>query len=114
MSNIDQAKRALVSAIYFDDGGVYLPHTYEALQHLEPDLYELCVNMVNDEIEKVYTTDALFADDNTLAVHELLSSIYFGDEDDIYASIYKLLPDLYELCVESEQSLNENYYRNLL
>ena len=51
MINIDQAKESLVSAIYFDDNSDYLPYIYEALQHLDPELYELCVN---DSSEKAY------------------------------------------------------------
>ena len=51
MSNIHQAKKALVSAIYFDDGYDYVPYILEALQHLDPELYEICVN---DSSEKAY------------------------------------------------------------
>ena len=51
MTNIDKAKKSLVSAIYFDDSSDYLSYTYEALQHLDPELYELCVN---DESKEAY------------------------------------------------------------
>ena len=111
MNTIDQAKKALVSAIYFADSSDYLSYTYEALQHLDPELYELCVNdeyttAHSKSLRQSNTTDGLLADDNTLAVHELVSSIYFDDEDDfkcnIYAALDKLDPDLYEMCANNE------------
>ena len=51
MNTIDQAKKALVSAIYVEDGYDYVPYILEALQHLDPELYELCVN---DESKEAY------------------------------------------------------------
>ena len=57
MNNIDEAKKALVSAIYFDDGYDFVTYTYEALQHLDPELYELCVNGSSEKAYDLVTNE---------------------------------------------------------